>query len=102
MTKRNTYGNNILGTKKDEIKVSVTERDGSLYSKSTGNIKRGDVVFSLPLGVCLDVNKAVTKFGPLTSKLRTGDVNLYFPLTILSNSIVATFSLRLLRLMFMN
>jgi hypothetical protein len=30
-------------------------------------------MFSLPLGVCLDVNKAVTKFGPLTTKLRTGE-----------------------------
>ena len=90
---------NILGTKKDEIKVAVTERDGSLYSKSTGNIKRGDVVFSLPLGVCLDVNKAVTKFGPLTSKLRTGDVNQYFPLALRSDAIVA---LRLPRLIYLH
>lgn len=72
---------NNAGTKKDEIKVAVTERDGSLYSKATGNIKRGEVVFSLPLGVCLDVSKAITKFGPLTSKLRTGGVNRYFSLS---------------------
>ena len=26
----------------------------------------------MPLGLCLDVSKAVTKFGPLTAKLRTG------------------------------
>jgi hypothetical protein len=53
--------------------VSVTEKDGQLYSKAISSIKRGDVMFSLPLGVCLDVNKAVTKFGPLTTKLRTGE-----------------------------
>ena len=63
---------NIAGTKKDEIKVAVTEIDGRIYSKAISNIKRGDLMFSMPLGVCLDVNKAVMKFGPLTSKLRTG------------------------------
>lgn len=62
-----------LGTKKDEIKVTVTEKDGAIYCKALSNIKRGDLMFSLPSGVCLDVNKAVTKFGPLTSKLRTGE-----------------------------
>ena len=61
---------NNAGTKKDEIKVAVTERDGSLYSKATGNIKRGEVVFSLPLGVCLDVNKSASQ--PLHSAALIG------------------------------
>ena len=50
----------------------MAEKDGLIYSKANSNIKRGDVIFSMPLGLCLDVSKAVTKFGPLTTKLRTG------------------------------
>lgn len=56
----------------DDIRVSVTERDEALYCKAKNNVRRGEVLFSLPLGICLDVNKAVTKFGQITAQLRTG------------------------------
>jgi len=60
------------GIKKDEIKVSVVEKNGYMYSKANANIKKGDLLFSLPMGVTLDMPKAITKFGKITQKLRTG------------------------------
>ena len=63
----------LLGVKIDDIRVSVTERDETLYCKAKNNVRKGEVLFSLPLGICLDVNKAVTKFGQLTAQLRTGN-----------------------------
>jgi hypothetical protein len=52
--------------------VSVVEKNGYMYSKANANIKKGDLLFSLPMGVTLDMPKAVTKFGKITQKLRTG------------------------------
>ena len=62
----------LVGVKLDDIRVTVTERDGALYCKAKNNVRKGEVLFSMPLGICLDVNKAVTKFGQLTAQLRTG------------------------------
>lgn len=64
------------GTKKEEIKVSVVEKDGYMYSKANANIKKGDLLFSLPMGVTLDLPKATTKFGKLTQKLKTGGIGM--------------------------
>jgi hypothetical protein len=60
------------GIKKDELKVSVVEKNGYMYSKANANIKKGDLIFSLPMGVTLDLPKAITKFGKMTQKLKTG------------------------------
>ena len=45
------------GIKKDEIKVSVFEIDDYMYSKANANINKGDLLFSLPMGVTLDLQK---------------------------------------------
>jgi hypothetical protein len=62
------------GAKKDEIKVLFYDKNGGIEGRATTTIKPNEVMFSLPMGLCLDASKANAKFGAVAKKMRTGDL----------------------------
>ena len=63
------------GTKKNEIKVDLS---GTSRSVANIDLKKGELITSIPLGLALDFAKAKTYFGTSVdaSKLRTGDIGM--------------------------
>jgi SET domain len=65
-----------LAAKKEDAKINVFY-DGTKYlAKATSNIKKGETMFSMPLGNCIDSTKVAAKFAVLKKNLRTGDFGL--------------------------
>lgn len=62
----------------NSLKVDIkTDSDGSVYTVAKDGIKKGDTLFSLPQGLCLDASTASNKFGFVSaSDLRTGDIGM--------------------------
>lgn len=63
---------------KKDINVNVVSSGDKLVCKAITNIKKGDAVFSLPMGLALDASKAAAKFSSIIkpSQLRTGDIGM--------------------------
>ena len=75
---------------KKDINVNVvTTNDAKLVCKAINSIKKGDAVFSLPMGLCLDASKAAAMFSSVItpSKLRTGDIGMLALLLIAEKSL---------------
>lgn len=66
------------GSKEKEIRIDIKEENGLFVSSAKADIKKGDLLYSIPMGISLDPSKAKALFGSrLESKrLRTGDIGL--------------------------
>jgi hypothetical protein len=74
---------------KKDINVNVVSNEGNYVSKAITSLKKGDIVFSMPMGLCLDASKAAAKFSSVItpSKLRTGDIGMLALLLIYEKSL---------------
>ena len=75
---------------KKDINVNVvSNNEGNYVSKAITSLKKGDIVFSMPMGLCLDASKAAAKFSSVItpSKLRTGDIGMLALLLIYEKSL---------------
>lgn len=75
------------GSKKEDIKVSIEKREksavsGAKISYTVGvakeALKSGDVMYTFPMGACIDAKKATNVFNAkdLTQKLSTGELGM--------------------------
>ena len=63
-----------LGTKKEDTRITIKKTPtGSLTAVASSDIKKGEPMISVPLGICLDSKKATERFGTVVSRLRTGE-----------------------------
>jgi len=81
-----------IGKKDINVNVISSNDDGENYIYKTianNNIKKGDIVFSMPMGLCLDSSKAATKFSSIITptKLRTSDIGMLALLLISEKSL---------------
>ena len=67
-----------LATEKDKCKLIVDRMKDKLYGKAKDTIKKGDVVYSISMSSCFDIDKATQKFGNdiKASQLKTGDLGM--------------------------
>merc|ERR1711871_131401 len=75
----NSFKNNNILAWKEFIDTNKAESKVDGDGKSIMNIQGGDILYSLPLGICLDCDKAKSKFGPLgvsSRVLRTGKLGM--------------------------
>ena len=55
-----------LDLEKDINVIVDSSNNGENYvCKATTSIKKGDIVFSMPMGLCLDSSKAASKFSSI-------------------------------------
>lgn len=61
-----------------KFRVDKIRPDGSYVCKSTAPLKKNNVIYTVPLGVCLGIERAATIFGSAitSAKLRTGELGL--------------------------
>ena len=62
-----------LGTKKEDTRVTIKKQPSGFCAVASTDIKKGECLISIPLGICLDAKKANERFGPIVSRLRTGE-----------------------------
>ena len=63
-----------LGTKKEDTRITIKKQStGSFTAIASTDIKKGESLISVPLGICLDGKKASERFGLISSRLRTGE-----------------------------
>lgn len=81
-----------MGCRKEDMKVDIKESKDSNSNSKGGyaafarvDVKKGDVIYSVPIGICLDVSKAKVKVGAALdeSKLRTRELGMLALLLLL-------------------
>ena len=78
-TSLNAVKNNDILAWKEFIDTNKADSKVDGNGLSITNIQGGDTLYSLPLGICLDCDKAKSKFGPLgvsSRVLRTGQLGM--------------------------
>jgi [ribulose-bisphosphate carboxylase]/[fructose-bisphosphate aldolase]-lysine N-methyltransferase len=65
-----------LAAKKEDTKVNVFFDGSRYFAKAVTNIKKGETMFSMPLGTCIDSTKVAANFASLKKNMRTGDFGL--------------------------
>lgn len=78
-----------IGQKDINVIVDSSNNGENYVCKATTSIKKGDIVFSMPMGLCLDSSKAASKFSSIITptKLRTGDIGMLALLLISEKSL---------------
>ena len=76
-----------MGT--DVVFEPFLQNDGAIACRAKKTLKKGDVLCSIPIGLCLDAQKAKATLDPSLSKLnlRTGDIGLIALLLLHEKSI---------------
>lgn len=66
------------GTKQDEIKLNFGSDGETLFATANSAVKKDEILLSIPVGLTIDEDKAVQRFGGLvkSTQLRTGQLGL--------------------------